>query len=68
MAALSQRSFAFQCLYNGRAEPFKWQYTRDHLEAYIERLALQEEQFAEAASQLQLRRQEVAISENCLTH
>lgn len=67
-AALAQRISAFQCLYNRRAEPFKWQYTRDHLEAYIERLALHEEQFAEAAALLQAQRGSAPAPAHCLTH
>lgn len=55
--ALRERIFRFQVLYNQRAEPFRWQYTRDHLEAYIERLALHEERFAETATFLQARRE-----------
>jgi hypothetical protein len=66
--ALRERIFCFQVLYNQRAEPFRWQYTRAHLEAYIERLALHEERFAEAAMLLQARREAEGLTANCLTH
>lgn len=66
--ALRERIFRFQILYNQRAEPFSWQYTRDHLEAYIERLALHEERFAETANLLQARREAQGQAANCLTH
>lgn len=66
--ALRERIFQFQLLYNQRAEPFRWQYTRDHLEAYIERLALHEERFAEAATLLRERREAERLGDNCLTH
>ncbi len=68
VAALRQRIFSFQLLYNQRAEPFQWQYTRDHLEVYIERLALHEERFAEAAAIIRARRQAQEPAADCLTH
>lgn len=68
VAALEARLYQFQYAYNQRAEPFRWQYTRDHLEAYIERLALHEERFAEAAAQLKERREQTPVSPDCLTH
>jgi transposase len=66
--ALRERIFRFQIRYNQRAEPFSWQYTRDHLEAYIERLALHEERFAETATLLQARREAQGQMADCLTH
>ena len=56
VAALEERLYRFQHAYNQRAEPFRWQYTRHDLEAYIQRLALHEERFAEAAASIQRRR------------
>lgn len=66
--ALRERLFRFQVLYNQRAEPFRWQYTRDDLEAYIERLALREERFAETPTFLQARRAAQEQAPNYLTH
>jgi hypothetical protein len=68
VAALEARLYQFQCAYNQRAEPFRWQYTRDDLEAYIERLALHEERFAEAAAQLRDRREALTLPAHCLTN
>jgi hypothetical protein len=68
VAALEARLYQFQYAYNQRAEPFRWQYTREHLEAYIERLALHEDRFAEAAALLQVRRETLPASAHCLTN
>lgn len=68
VAALEARLYQFQYTYNQRAEPFRWQYTREHLEAYIERLALHEERFTEAAALIQERRAGVALPDYCLTN
>ena len=68
VAALRERLYQFQYVYNQRAEPFRWQYTRSHLEAYIERLALHEERFAEAAACIQQRREREQLTSHCLTH
>jgi transposase len=67
VAALRERLYGFQHVYNQRAEPFRWQYTRTHLEAYMERLALHEERFAEAAVLRQRRQHEQPVA-HCLTH
>jgi hypothetical protein len=71
VAALERRIFAFQHAYNLRAEPFRWEYGRADLEAYIERLALHETQFTEAAALIQERRLQYpagAASINCRTN
>ena len=38
-AQLSRRIAAFQGYYNQWAEPFRWRYTREHLERYLSRQA-----------------------------
>jgi len=68
VTALEQRLYGFQYTYNQRAEPFRWQYTRTDLEAYIERLALHEERFAEAAALVRERRAGTCPSTYCLTN
>ncbi|MGV3723122.1 MAG: hypothetical protein ACO1SX_19655 [Actinomycetota bacterium] len=55
--AMRERIFRFQILYNQRAEPFNGNTPGDHLEAYIEPLALYEERFAEAATIIPARRE-----------
>jgi len=46
--ALARRIAAFQCYYNARAEPFAWNYTRRHLQAYVRKLRVREALFQPA--------------------
>jgi hypothetical protein len=46
LEVLAQRLLAFQDRYNLSAEPFKWRYTRKHLNLLLERLAAHEAQAA----------------------
>ena len=46
LKVLAQRLLAFQDRYNLSAEPFKWRYTRRHLDRLLERLAAHEAQAA----------------------
>jgi hypothetical protein len=66
LEALEQRLKWFQWDSNQRAEPFRWNYTRTHLEQYLERLAQKEAVRAEAQAVLDGRRAEVAASAYCL--
>jgi hypothetical protein len=68
VTALEQRLYQFQYAYNQKAEPFRWRYSRTDLEAYLERLALHEECFAEAAARLRAQREGLLPAANCLTH
>lgn len=43
---LAQRPLAFQDRYNLSAEPFRWRYTRKHLNQLLEKLAAHETQAA----------------------
>jgi len=51
--ALRERLAQFEAYYNERAQPFRWGYTREHLEAYLRRLALKESRYAEAVARLE---------------
>lgn len=47
---VSRRIAAFQHYYNAHAEPFRWRYTRQNLEAYVKRLALHDAIYAEVCA------------------
>ena len=49
-AQLSRRIAAFQGYYNQWAEPFRWRYTREHLEGYLSRLARHDPLYARYAA------------------
>jgi hypothetical protein len=38
--AVRRRLMSFECYYNGGAEPFRWRFTREHLDNYLKRLEL----------------------------
>jgi hypothetical protein len=62
--ALEQRLLWFQWDYNQRAEPFRWNYTRDDLERYLERLEQKKGAWAEAQAALQTRQQALLAPAN----
>lgn len=68
VAALQMRIYQFQYAYNQRAEPFRWHYTRTDLEAYIERLAVHETLFADAAARIREHRERNLQPAYCLTN
>jgi hypothetical protein len=56
----------FQYRYNQRAEPFRWNYTREQLEQYLARVAVHEREEAERLALLQARRAADPPSRYCL--
>ena len=50
--ALAQRLLWYQWYYNQHAEPFRWQYTVQDLERYLEKLARHEPLYAAASAAL----------------
>lgn len=66
--ALEQRLLWFQWYYNREAEPFRWNYTRQQLEAYLERLVQKEALWDQAAVALAARRAEIMAPAYCLTN
>lgn len=67
LAALEQRLGAFQCRYNRRAEPFQWNYTKEQLAQYLDRVALHEHEELERERLLALRRTSSQPA-HCLTN
>lgn len=67
LAALEQRLGGFQCQYNRRAEPFRWNYTREQLAQYLGRVALHEQEAAERERLLTARRTDPHPA-HCLTN
>lgn len=62
LAALEQRLKWFEWHYNRFAQPFRWNYTREKLEALVERLAAHEDFLAEARAAILARREMVAAA------
>jgi hypothetical protein len=56
LAALEQRLKWFEWHYNRFAQPFRWNYTREKLEAFVEKLAAHEDFLAEARAVILARR------------
>ena len=67
-AALQERLLRFQCRYNERAEPFTWNYTKEQLAAYLERVAFHEQEARERQSMVQACRTDLPGLTNCLTN
>jgi transposase len=56
LAALEQRLKWFEWHYNRFAQPFRWNYTREKLEAFVDKLAAHEDFLAEARAAILARR------------
>lgn len=59
LAALRDQIHRFEGYYNEVAAPFRWQFSRNDLERYVERLGRHEARYAETAAALAARREQV---------
>jgi DDE superfamily endonuclease len=66
VAALQERILGFQCRYNERAEPFTWNYTRQQLAQYLQRVAQHEAAYAASQRLLEARRSTTPAAVCCL--
>ena len=62
LAALREQIQRFEGYYNQAATPFRWQFSRNDLEAYIGRLARHEARYSATAAALAERRHQAALA------
>jgi DDE superfamily endonuclease len=65
-ADLQERLLRFQCRYNQRAEPFTWNYTKEQLARYLERIAAHEAAHTERQQALNAYRSHELTGAHCL--